>query len=86
MKRKLIIEMKNIVCYIITLLLLTTGYDAGCQSRENTSLKAYAPVPIGLAIGYFPMKYNQVYDSIVSTDFDNVTFDNALKNGSVVKP
>jgi endo-1,4-beta-xylanase len=52
----------------------------------DSSLKSIAPLPIGVAIGYFPMKYNPVYDSIVSADFDNVTFDNALKNGSVVKP
>lgn len=78
--------MKNIICYIITVLLLMTGYDANCQSGQSLSLKAYAPLPIGVAIGYFPMKYDHVYDRIVSTDFDNVTFEYALKNGAVVKP
>lgn len=53
---------------------------------DTLSLKTYSPIPIGVAIGYFPMKYNKIYDSIVSADFNNVTFDNALKNGSVVKP
>jgi endo-1,4-beta-xylanase len=53
---------------------------------DTLSLKTYSPIPIGVAIGYFPMKYNQAYDSIVYADFDNVTLDNALKNGSVVKP
>lgn len=55
------------------------------QRADTLSLKTYSPVRIGVAVGYFPMKYNKVYDSIVGADFDNVTFDNALKNGSVVK-
>lgn len=54
--------------------------------EDTLSLKTYSPIPIGVAIGYFPMKYNQVYDSIVSADFNNVTFERALKNGAVVKP
>lgn len=53
---------------------------------DTSTLKTYSPVQIGVAVGYFPMKYNRTYDSIVSADFDNVTFDNALKNGSVVRP
>lgn len=32
------------------------------------------------------MKYNKTYDSIVRTDFDQVTFEYALKNGAIVKP
>lgn len=53
---------------------------------DTSTLKTYSPVQIGVAVGYFPMKYNHIYDSIVAADFDNVTFDNALKNGSVVRP
>lgn len=78
--------MKNIRCYIITVLLLMAMFNANSQNRESVSLKAYSPIPIGVAIGYFPMKYDHVYDSIVYTDFDNVTFEYALKSGAIVKP
>ena len=48
-------------------------------------LKKVSPIPIGVAIGYYPMKYNKVYDSIVTTDFSQVTFEYALKNRAIVK-
>lgn len=63
-----------------------TGLPANSQTKGSMSLKNFSPLPIGVAIGYYPMKYNWTYDSIVSSNFDKVTFDNALKNGSVVKP
>lgn len=56
------------------------------QKQEKISLKAVAPIPVGVAVGYYPMQYNQRYEHIVTGQFDQITFENALKNSSVVRP
>lgn len=70
---------------LLAAMVAIAGGQAKGQGANALSLKKYSPVRIGVAVGYFPMKYNKVYDSLVAADFDNVTFDNALKNASVVK-
>jgi endo-1,4-beta-xylanase len=53
--------------------------------KDTTALKEYSPLPIGVAIGYYPMKNNPVYAGIVASQFDHVTFEYALKNGAIVR-
>lgn len=79
------VKMKMRWILLCLMCMICVSVQINAQSLP-TALKSVSPLPVGVAIGYFPMKYNEVYDSIVSADFDNVTFDNALKNGSVVKP
>lgn len=90
LKATIKVTMKNIVGIIfyifITGWLLTPCISGHCQSVDSMSLKAYAPVPVGVAIGYEPMLHNQAYQNVVSTDFDHVTFEYALKNGAIVRP
>ncbi|TAN19120.1 MAG: hypothetical protein EPN37_04160 [Chitinophagaceae bacterium] len=79
-------QLINIFYMAIIGMMMVVGSHVYGQSKDGLALKNYSPVPIGVAVGYFPIKYNRTYDSLVAADFDNVTFDNALKNGSVVKP
>ncbi|MCL6525093.1 MAG: endo-1,4-beta-xylanase [Thermoflavifilum sp.] len=55
------------------------------QAQEKYSLRAVSPIPIGVAIGYWPMRHDQQYRYIVFHQFDQVTFENALKNAFIVK-
>lgn len=52
----------------------------------DAALKTASPIPIGVAVGYHSMEHNKTYRKIVTTQFDQVTFENELKNSSVVQP
>lgn len=73
---------------IILSVLLLSGIlaPAAFAQKDTSSLKNYSPVPIGVAIGYNPMKHNTRYADIVASQFDHVTFEYALKNGAIVRP
>lgn len=49
------------------------------------ALKSVSPIPIGVAVGYMPMQYDSAYRNMVVQQFNQVTFENALKNGAIVR-
>ncbi|SFV27432.1 endo-1,4-beta-xylanase [Thermoflavifilum thermophilum] len=50
------------------------------------TLKSASPIPVGVAIGYMPMIRDSMYRQIVTHQFDQVSFEYALKNGAIVRP
>jgi endo-1,4-beta-xylanase len=48
------------------------------------TLKEAANFPIGVAAGLDRMKTNTAYAAIVKAEFDNITFENELKNSAIV--
>jgi len=80
--------MKNAPSVIILFLLAgswVTSMPARGQALETPSLKAHTSWPLGVAIGYKPMTSNATYRNIIIRNFDNVTFEYALKNGAIVR-
>lgn len=69
---------------LFILILCSSSMRTNVQS-DTASLKTLAPLPVGVAIGYNMMKNNPAYAHIVSSQFDQVTFEYALKNGAVVE-
>lgn len=58
--------------------------NTGSFGETGTALKDAADFPIGVAAGLNLMKTLPAYAATVKRDFDNVTFENELKNSSIV--
>lgn len=69
----------------LTLVFQTIAFPAFSQGKAGVGLKTRAPIPVGVAIGYMPMMHHGVYQKIVASEFDHVTFEYALKNGAIVR-
>lgn len=55
------------------------------QTDTTSPLKSATDIPIGAAISYTPMINDAKYSAIVNRDFSNVTPENEMKHGNVVK-
>lgn len=53
--------------------------------NADTTLKAAAPFPLGIAIGYNLFLNNTTYRNLVAREADVVTFDYNMKHGALVK-
>lgn len=58
--------------------------ETGNFGDTTPALKNEADFPIGVAAGYNLFNTQATYASIVRRDFDNITFENELKNSSIV--
>ena len=73
--------------FLCTIIMLSCCVlPAHAQPHHGPVLRDVAPVPVGVAIGYFPMMQDSVYRRIVTQQFNQVTFEYALKNGAIVRP
>lgn len=55
------------------------------SASGDTTLKAIASFPVGVAIDYALFKNNALYKNIVAREADQVTFGYSMKHGSIVK-
>lgn len=58
--------------------------STGNFGEATTALKDAADFPVGVAAGLNLMKTLPAYTAVVKSDFDNVTFENELKNNAIV--